>query len=98
MTDQEMLTAVQYCLMEPPDNGATYPSGLWTTDEVLAAFNERQNRLLKMSRFQVGSANITATIGVHRYALPEDWLTMACPSGASPAGSRRCTWTRTRPC
>ena len=75
MTDQELLEAIQYSLMEPPDLGATYPSGLWTAAEMLDYANERQNRFLKASQLQVGSANITAVIGVHRYALPDDWLT-----------------------
>lgn len=75
MTDQELGTALQYGLMEPPDGGATYPSGLWTPAEVWASANERQNRFLKNSRYQVGSATLTAVIGVHRYALPDDWLT-----------------------
>lgn len=74
MTDQEILTQLQYSLMEPPDNGATWPSGLWTQAEVLAALNERQNRFLKRTGIEVGQANIAVSIGTFRYALPQDWL------------------------
>jgi hypothetical protein len=71
----ELLTAVQYVLLEPPD-GATFPSGLWTQVEVLAAASERQNRFLKASLLLVGIVNLPAALpGEHRFALPQDWLT-----------------------
>lgn len=75
MTDQDAANLIQDTLMEPRDNGADYPSGLWSPDEVWAAMNERQNRFLKASLFQVGTASIPVTAGVSRYALPQDWLT-----------------------
>ncbi len=75
MIDQDLFSAVQDVLMEPTDGGQTFPSGLWTRTEVLARANERQNRLLKSTLLQVGSADIPATAGVVRYALPDDWLT-----------------------
>ena len=33
MIDQDLLTALQYALIEPPDGGASWLSGLWTRDE-----------------------------------------------------------------
>ena len=75
MTDQELLSQIQSALFEPDDAGLTFPSGLWTRDEVLAAMNERQNRFLKSTLTWVGIANLTATIGVRVYQLPQDWLT-----------------------
>lgn len=77
-TDQALLNAVQYVLLEPPDLGATFPSGLWTRAEVLAALSERQNRLLKSTLMLVGIANLDAMLpGEHRANLPQDWLTTA---------------------
>lgn len=75
MIDQDALTALQYTLLEPPDGGATFPSGLWTRAEVLAAMNERQNRFLKATQMQVGIAVIDAPAGQTRFTLPQDWLT-----------------------
>lgn len=75
MTDVEILNALQDALMEPRDDGATWPSGLWTAAEVLAALNERQNRFLKTTLLQVGLAELTGLAGVATYALPDDWLT-----------------------
>ncbi len=74
MTDQELMETLQYALMEPPDAGATWPSGLWTREEVLARMNERQNRFLKSSQVMVGMAEIPILAGVATVALPEDWL------------------------
>lgn len=75
MTDQDLLERIQYHLMEPPDLGATWPSGLWTQAEVLARMNERQNRFLKASMVMVGMAQLNLLAGVATVALPDDWLT-----------------------
>ncbi len=74
MTDRTLMTRLQYHLMEPPDLGATWPSGLWTQAEVLARMNERQNRFLKSSKLMVGMAELPILAGVATVALPEDWL------------------------
>lgn len=74
MTDQDLLEALQYALMEPPDLGATWPSDLWSRAEVLARMNERQNRFLKGSRLLVGMAQLPILAGVATVALPDDWL------------------------
>lgn len=75
ITDQQILSQVQNVLLEPDDQGATWPSGLWSQAEILAYFNERQNRFLKTSLFWAGLADITVTAGISIYALPQDWLT-----------------------
>jgi len=72
--DTAILTDIQYVLLEPVDGGATFPSGLWTPDEVLDRLNERQDRFLKASRILVGIATLPAQAGVHQFALPSDWL------------------------
>lgn len=75
MTDQALMTLLQQTMMEAPDGGTTWPSGLWSRAEVLAYMNERQNRLLKSCLFQLGlSAPIPLVPGQTRVALPQDWI------------------------
>ncbi len=75
VTDQALLEEIQYSLVEPPDLGATWPSGLWTQAEILAYANQRQSRLLKETLLQVGIASpIAVTAGTYRIALPDDWI------------------------
>ena len=45
-------------MLELPDQGTTFPSGLWTRDEVIHALAERQNRFLKASLMLVGIVGI----------------------------------------
>lgn len=73
-TDQDLLSAVQYTLLEPPDGGVSFPSGLWTPAEMLDALSSRQNQFLKDSLMLVGVAFIPALAGQHRFTLPQDWL------------------------
>lgn len=73
-TDQQVFNQIQYTVIEPPDNGATWPSGLWTADEVIRYTNQRQNRFLKDTHLQIGIADIAATTNVIQYALPDDWI------------------------
>lgn len=47
MTDQDVLTAIQYTVVEPPNGGASWPSGLWTRDEVVGSLTQRQSKFLK---------------------------------------------------
>lgn len=75
MIDQTLLTDLQYALIEPPDGGANWPSGLWTRDEVLHALTERQNRLLKDTLLLTTvSPLIPAAATVHRFPLPADLI------------------------
>ena len=74
-SDQTLMSNIQVNLIEPPNGGQTYPSGLWTRDEVIAACNYRQDRLLHDTLLEVGiSALIPVIIGQHRVNLPSDWL------------------------
>ena len=46
LTDQQVLSEIQAHLIEPEDNGVTWPSGLWTSTEVLDLLIARQRPLL----------------------------------------------------
>lgn len=73
-TDQALLQQIQYALLEPPDAGQSFPSGLWTRDEVVNTANQAQNQLLNDTLLLVGIANVAVTAGVSRVALPADLI------------------------
>lgn len=75
VTDQQLLNDIQYVVIEPPNNGATWPSTLWTLSEVLGYANERQNRLMKETGLVTSLASITANASTgNRFTLPADWV------------------------
>jgi len=74
VTDQTLLSDLQTMVIEPRDNGATWPSGLWTAAEVLGYLNQRQNRFLKESAIVVARANVLFATTVAVGALPTDWI------------------------
>ncbi len=73
-TDQAILQQVQYALIEPPDGGQSWPSGLWTRDELLGLATQSQDSFLYDTLLLVGIANLPVAIGDHLIALPFDWL------------------------
>ena len=74
-TDQVLLGQIQDALLEPRDGGQSWPSGLWTREEMLHYCNQRQDSFLWDTFALVGiAATIAVGIGVHRIALPVDWL------------------------
>jgi hypothetical protein len=77
ITDRAVMEEIQYTMIEPPDLGQTWPSGLWTTAEVVGYLNQRQYRFLKDTHLQIGTANIPAVAGTLRYTLPDDWIATA---------------------
>src|SRR5690242_20166838 len=74
-TDQSVMTQIQNTMIEPPDGGQTWPSGLWSLAEVVNYLNQRQNLFLKYTQLQFGMANIPAVSGTATYDLPDDWIT-----------------------
>jgi len=70
---------IQYALVESPDGGASFPSGLWTRDEVIHAFNTRQRQLLRDTHLIVTRIEIAVGIAENPTALPVDWVaTLFC--------------------
>jgi hypothetical protein len=77
MIDQDLLTLLQYALVEPPDGGASFPSGLWTRDEVLHALNTRMAQLLRDTQaiISIFDENIGSIApGSPIIGLPTDWI------------------------
>lgn len=77
MTDLELLNNIQYVMIETPDQGASWHSGLWTRDEVLSYLNERQNRFIKNTHIVLTTGSIVVVAGTFRYDLPADWVATA---------------------
>lgn len=86
--DQGVMNAIQYSMLEPPDGGQTWPSGLWTGAEVVGYLNQRQSTFLKNTHLQVGLANINVSQGVGEYSLPADWMNTVRVLWVPPTGTR----------
>jgi len=74
LRDQDILEWVQYAVIEPPDGGATWPSGVWSAAEVLAYANQRQARFLEETFLLVGRAWTAVVLNQFSQALPSEWL------------------------
>lgn len=85
MIDQDLLSAVQTVLLEPPNGGLGWPSELWTKDEMYGALAFQQQQLLKVTHAFVGVAEIAGVIGQSRYDLPDDWIATVFAAWDEPA-------------
>lgn len=74
LTDQDVLEEVQRAVIEPPDLGATWPSGLWTAAEVLGYLNQRQDRLLKETLLITSWLDTPIVPQQSQQDLPDGWL------------------------
>ncbi len=89
MIDQHLLEELQYALLEPPDGGQSWPSEVWTREEVLGTMNEgiwawlRETHAI-VSRIEL--AILAVDNGV--VTLPADWLATATAVWRSAAGVR----------
>jgi hypothetical protein len=72
-TDQALFDQVQYALLEPVNNGASYESQVWTLAEVVEYANQRQNRFISETGAFVGRATLNSVANQFRHALPQDW-------------------------
>lgn len=73
-TDQTLLSAVQTVVLEAPNGGLTFPSGLWTPEEVVTYANQRQADLLKRALVTRVRATIPTIPNNTRHQLPADWI------------------------
>ena len=86
-TDQAIMEQIQNVMIETPDGGQTWGSGLWSMDEVVSYMNQRQLQFLKNTQLQFGISLIAATQGVSTYDLPDDWITTVRVLFIYPDGS-----------
>jgi len=77
MIDRALLSELQYVLIESPDGGDTWPSGIWTRDEVLDALNAGVRALARDTHVRVLRTEIAVLAGTTSIALPADWLATA---------------------
>lgn len=74
MTDQDILTQIQYVLIETPDGGATVSSGLWTTTELTEAINAAQQWMMREVWPLVTRTTLVTIPNQQRHDLPTDWM------------------------
>ena len=74
MIDQAVLELLQYALVEPPDAGASWPSGLWTRDEVITGLNTRMRQFLRDTQAIAAIASIPVVAGTNPIVVPADWI------------------------
>lgn len=77
MTDRELLSELQYVLIEPPDGGDTWPSLIWTRAEVLDAVNASVRALVRDTHLVVARVEIPVPALATLLDLPADWLATA---------------------
>lgn len=88
MLDRDLLSELQYVLIEPPDGGDTWPSGIWTRDEALDAVNAGVRALARDTHFRVSRIELPIVAGTLTVALPSDWLATAYLVWRSVTGTR----------
>lgn len=74
MTDRELLDELQRAVIETPDEGLTWASGLWTLAEILGYANQRQQRYLHETLVVAGWAQQSITPNDSVQSLPGGWL------------------------
>lgn len=74
MTDQDLLTELQNAMVETANGGASWPSGLWTVDELSGYLNQRQQRLLYATGCVLTRTTLATSPSVNRQPLPTDWI------------------------
>jgi hypothetical protein len=74
MIDTALLEELQYALIEPPDLGATWPSGIWTRDEVLDAVSSGVRDLVRSTHLTITRVELPVAALTTTVALPSDWL------------------------
>lgn len=72
--DTEFLNDLQWLLVEPQDGGVSWPSGLWSVTEVLAAINRVQSEFLRRTEVTAAWAALPVTAGDGTVDLPTDYI------------------------
>jgi len=89
MIDQDLLSELQYALLEPPDGGATWPSEVWMRDEVIDTVNSAIWGWLRDTHALVTPLDVAVlAAGLGVVPLPADWLATCACVWRSAAGVR----------
>lgn len=87
VTDQQLLTEIQYALVEPTvDAGVTW-TALWTAEEVLLLANWKQRQFLRETACVISQAVLLTIPNVHRHPLPIDWIVTLAVGWRRPNGT-----------
>ena len=95
VTDQAVLTEVQYALVEPTVDGGVTWSALWTASEVITALNRRQSQFLKETAALVTRTTLVTIPNTTRHTLPADWLVTISAAWQRPDGTSYPLWAST---
>lgn len=77
MLDRALLSELQLVLIEPPDGGDTWPSLIWTREEVLDGLNAGVRAIARDAHLDVQRVEIPVAALATSVALPADWLATA---------------------
>lgn len=69
----DVLSEIQYHLLEVPNGGASFSSEQWTRDEVIGYIRNRQNQFLKDTAAFMKRSTVAYTPGQLTQPLPTDW-------------------------
>jgi hypothetical protein len=88
MTDQALLSEIQYALVEPPDGGQSFPSEVWTRSEVLEAVNGGERSLLRETHLLVTRTELPVGASQITVDLPATWLATVAMAWRTTVGVR----------
>lgn len=74
MTDQALLSELQYALLEEPDGGQTFLSEVWSRAEVVDAINAAERLLMRSTQLLVARTEIAVLASATSVNLPANWL------------------------
>lgn len=77
MTDRDLLSELQYVLIEPVDGGDNWPSLVWTRTEVLDSVNAAIRALVRDTHLVVARTELVVAAHARELPLPADWLATA---------------------
>lgn len=88
MIDQDLLSELQFALLEQPDGGQSFLSGIWEREEVIDACNSAERQLLRATHLLITRVEIPVLAGATSVALPANWLATAFLTWRTQAGVR----------
>lgn len=77
MIDQALLEELQYALMEQPDGGQSWPTGVFSREDVLDAVNAGIRMIQRDTHLTVTYLEQSITPGSLSVSMPADWMATA---------------------